>query len=71
MTTVKKPPFILYTVTGEGKHAYWTRIGVMWRHNHAEGFNIDLTAHPISTRIVVLPQKDELPQPELPQSETA
>lgn len=27
MTTTKKPAFIAYAVTGEGKDAFWTRIG--------------------------------------------
>ena len=57
MTTVKKPAFIAYTVSGEGKEAFWTRIGAAWMLNHSEGFSIDLTALPLNGRIVLLPPK--------------
>ena len=36
MTTTKKPAFIAYAVTGEGKDAFWTRIGSVWPHNHGD-----------------------------------
>lgn len=62
MTTAKKPAFIAYTVTGQGKNAYWTRIGSAWQHNHTEGLNIELTALPISGRIVLMPPKVESPE---------
>lgn len=59
MTTAKKPAFIAYTVTGEGKSAFWTRIGSAWAHNHGEGFNIELHALPVTGRIVLMPPKAE------------
>jgi hypothetical protein len=59
MTTAKKPAFIAYTVTGEGKQAFWTRIGSAWAHNHREGFNIELHALPVNGRIVLMPPKPE------------
>jgi hypothetical protein len=46
MTTAKKPAFIAYAVTGEGKQAFWTRIGSAWHHQHGDGFNIELNARP-------------------------
>lgn len=57
MTTTRKPNFIAYAVSGEGKNAYWTRIGSAWMHNHSEGFNIELEAFPVNGRIVLMPPK--------------
>ena len=59
MTTAKKPAFIAYAVTGEGKQAFWTRIGSAWPHQNGEGFNIELNALPVNARIVVMPPKAE------------
>ena len=59
MTTTKKPAFIAYAVTGEGKQAFWTRIGSAWPHQNGEGFNIELNALPVNARIVVMPPKAE------------
>lgn len=59
MTTTKKPTHIAYAVTGEGKHAFWTRIGSVWPHQHDEGFNIELNALPVNGRIVLMPPKAE------------
>lgn len=59
MTTTKKPAFIAYAVTGEGKQAFWTRIGSAWQHQHGEGFNIELNALPVNGRIVLMPPKAE------------
>ena len=59
MTTTKKPALIAYAVTGEGKQAFWTRIGSAWPHQHGEGFNIELNALPVNGRIVLMPPKAE------------
>lgn len=59
MTTAKKPAFTVWTVTGEGKQAFWTRIGSAWPQNHGEGYNIDLRALPVNGRIVLMPPKDD------------
>lgn len=60
MTTTKKPAFIAYAVTGEGKQAFWTRIGSAWTHQNGEGFNIELNALPVNGRIVLmLPKIDQ------------
>jgi hypothetical protein len=59
MTQPKKPAFIAYAVTGEGKQAFWTRIGSAWQHQHGEGFNIELNALPVNGRIVLMPPKAE------------
>ena len=59
MTTTKKPAFIAYAVTGEGKQAFWTRIGSAWQHQQGEGFNLELNALPVQGRIVLMPPKAE------------
>ena len=59
MTNTKKPAFIAYAVTGEGKQAFWTRIGSAWPHQHGEGFNIELNALPVNGRIVLMSPKAE------------
>lgn len=59
MTTQRKPAFIAYVVTGEGKKAYWTRTGCAWQHSHDAGFNIDLSALPVNGRIVLMPSKTD------------
>ncbi len=55
MTQPKKPAFIAYAVTGEGKDAFWTRIGSVWQHNHGEGLSVELNALPVNGRIVLMP----------------
>lgn len=59
MTTIKKPTFIAYAVAGEGKQAFWTRIGSAWPHASGEGFNIELNALPANGRIVLMLPKAE------------
>lgn len=59
MTTTKKPALIAYAVTGEGKQAFWTRIGSAWPHQNGEGFNIELNALPVNGRIVLMSPKAE------------
>lgn len=48
MTTTKKLAFIPYAVTGEGKDAFWTRIGSVWQHSHGEGLGVELNALPVN-----------------------
>jgi hypothetical protein len=59
MTTQRKPAYIAYAVNGEGKQAFWTRIGTAWPQTKGEGFNIDLTAFPVNGRIILMPPKAE------------
>ena len=71
MTTTKKPAFIAYAVTGEGKQAFWTRIGSAWPHASGEGFNIELNALPVNGRIVLMLPKVEQGVDEATGSEVA
>lgn len=57
MTTKHTPAYIAYTVDGNGRGAYWTRIGAAWPQRSGEGFSIQLAALPITGRIVLMPPK--------------
>jgi hypothetical protein len=48
-----RPTHAVYVVEGEGESAYWTKIGSAWSHSDGDGFNIQLTALPLTGRIVV------------------
>jgi hypothetical protein len=52
-TTSKQPSHVAYQVRdrGEGKKAFWTRIGSAWQHADAKGFNVQLDAVPLDGRI--------------------
>jgi hypothetical protein len=59
-TPTNRPTHGVYIVEGEGKKAYWTKIGAAWEHEDGEGFNISLTCLPISGRLVVRkPSRDD------------
>ena len=54
-----KPTFHAYSVTGEGRNTFWTRIGVAFTHEDGKGFNIPLHCLPVNGRIVLrLPDTD-------------
>jgi hypothetical protein len=40
-------------VEGEGDSAFWTKVGAAWQHEDGEGYNISLSAMPLSGRLVV------------------
>jgi len=46
-------PYPVYVVEGEGEAAFWTKVGAAWPHEDGEGFNIQLTALPLTGRLVV------------------
>lgn len=46
-------PHGVYVVEGEGKKAFWTKIGAAWPHEDGKGFAITLTAMPLNGRLVV------------------
>jgi hypothetical protein len=47
------PSHGVFVVEGEGEKAFWTRIGCAWTHNDGQGFNVTLSAVPLSGRIVL------------------
>ncbi|NMG39764.1 hypothetical protein GRZ55_10970 [Chelativorans sp. ZYF759] len=54
----KEPPTHgVFVVEGDGKDAFWTRIGGAWAHRDGQGFNLTLAALPLSGRLVVRANK--------------
>ncbi|AMA60127.1 hypothetical protein [Bradyrhizobium sp. CCGE-LA001] len=53
----KKPSHEAFVITGEGESAFWTKIGAVWPHDNAKGFNVDLIALPVSGRLVIRERK--------------
>mgnify|MGYP000897048542 CR=1 FL=1 len=47
------PTHTAYHVRGEGKDAFWTRIGSAWQHSDNQGFNIQVETVPLNGRIVL------------------
>ena len=54
-----RPAFRVFVIEGEGDNAFWTPISSVWPHDDGEGFNINLTAHPIGSRLVLRKPKDD------------
>lgn len=68
MTEKQRPAFDAYVVDGDGKEAFWSKIGAAWPHEDGKGYNIQLTAIPVNGRIALrLPrekaQGDDKPKP--------
>lgn len=57
----QSPSLIAYHVSGRGKNAFWTRIGVAWKHDDGKGFSLKLDLVPTSTGWISLrePKADE------------
>jgi hypothetical protein len=47
------PSHGVFVVEGEGEAAFWTKIGAAWAHGDGQGFNLSLSAVPLSGRIVL------------------
>jgi hypothetical protein len=52
------PSHGVYVVEGEGDDAYWTRVGAAWLHRDGQGFNVALSAVPLTGRLVLRVRKD-------------
>ncbi len=50
-TSKAKPAFTLYSVTGEGEKAFWSRIGAAWPHKDGNGYSIKLESFPLNGRL--------------------
>lgn len=61
MTANNKPTHTVYNVTerGEGKKAYWQRIGAAWAHEDGQGFNLDLDYLPLKQGRIVVRTRSE------------
>ena len=53
------PTHNVYVIEGEGENAFWTKVGAVWSHSDGEGFNIALTAVPLTGRLVVRTRKEK------------
>lgn len=53
MTEKQRPAFDAYVVDGDGKAAFWSKIGAAWPHEDGKGYNIQLTAIPVNGRIAL------------------
>lgn len=53
------PSHNCYVVEGEAETAYWTRIGSAWSHPDGKGFNLALSAIPITGRLVIRERNEE------------
>jgi hypothetical protein len=55
----RKPTHGVYHIRGEGKNAYWTKIGAAWIHDDGEGLNLSLEFIPTDTtgRLVIRANK--------------
>ncbi|MGO6982530.1 hypothetical protein [Rhizobium leguminosarum] len=59
-TESNRPSHEVFHVEGEGKKAFWTKIGGAWSHDDGDGFTISLSCLPLNGRLVVRkPKKDE------------
>jgi len=60
-TTNRKPTHDVLHVRGEGKSAYWTKVGAAWLHEDGQGLNLALEFVPVSNdgRLVVRLRKDK------------
>ena len=47
------PAFTLYSVTGDGKDARWTKIGAAWTNRDGKGFSLSVGAIPLQGRMVM------------------
>lgn len=47
------PSHGVFVVEGEGEKAYWTKVGRGWQHGDGQGFNVTLSAVPLSGRLVL------------------
>lgn len=54
-----KPDYAVYVVDGEGEKAHWTKIGAAWSHTDGDGFNITLTALPLTGRLIIRKPRTE------------
>ena len=52
------PTHNAYVIEGEGEAAFWTKVGAAWPHQDGNGFNVTLTALPLTGRLVIRTRKE-------------
>ncbi len=60
-TQNRKPTHDVLHVKGEGKSAFWTKIGAAWTHEDQAGLNVALDFMPVTTdgRLVIRIRKEK------------
>lgn len=58
-TRSRRPSHAVYIVEGEGESAFWTKIGAAWENDDGQGFNLQLSALPLTGRLVVRKPKPQ------------
>ena len=57
---MSKPDYRVYTVIKrEGKDDFWLNLGVAFKHEDGEGYNLLLQAMPLDGKLVLRTYKDE------------
>ena len=57
---MSKPDFRVYTVIKrDGKDDYWLNLGVAFKHEDGDGYNLLLQAMPLDGKLVLRTYKDE------------
>ena len=65
---MSKPDFRVYTVIKrDGKEDFWLNLGVAFKHDDGQGFNVLLQAQPLDGKLVLRTYKDD-PEEEKPKS---
>lgn len=52
-TKTRRPSHAVYIVEGEGESAFWTKVGAAWPHEDGDGFNLQLSAVPLTGRLTI------------------
>jgi hypothetical protein len=57
----KQPSHDVFVVTGEGKDAYWTKVGAAWENRDGLGYNLQLSALPLDGKLTMrfIKEKDD------------
>lgn len=65
MPAKAKPTHEVFVVVGEGKDAYWNKVGAAWENGDGLGYNIQLNALPVDGKLTmrfIKPKEDEQPE---------
>lgn len=62
----KQPTHDVFVVTGEGKEAFWQKVGAAWENKDGLGYNIQLSSLPLDGRLTMrfIKPKEEAEKPD-------
>lgn len=58
-----RPAYDVFVVDGDGKDAFWTKVGGAWRHEDGKGLNIQLVAMSFTGRLALREPREREPEP--------